>query len=279
MTATAAHTSLSPRLVEAITGSAADIARLLGPGADSAAPIPGALWSVGESAAHLALANELMADLARGRQRPYGDGTPGGLAEANARSLADYGERDPAVLGAAIARHAHAFIEAADQRPEPEPGPGTAAAEAVLTPLGPMDLEVLAAYLLTHMLGHGYDLARALGRPHMISAERVGLALPFLLTAMPRVLDASAAAGHRARYRIGLRGGPRFTVTIADGAVQVSPGLPDRTDCTISCDPVTFFLMALGRRGPWSAPARGQVLAWGRRPWLAPGFTHYFRAP
>lgn len=278
MTATPVHATVSPLLAEAITGSAEDIARLLGPNADAEAAIPGALWSVGEAAAHLALANELMADLARGLERPYGDGTPGSLAAANSRSLADCPERDPAVLGEAIVRHARAFTEAAERGSEPGPGQRPAASGPLLTPLGPMDLEVLAAYLLTHQLGHGYDLARALGRPHMITAARVRLALPFLLTAMPRVLNASAA-GHRARYRIGLRGGPRFAVTIADGAVQVSPDPPDRPDCTIVCEPVTFFLMALGRRGPWSAMARGGVVAWGRKPWLAPGFTGYFTAP
>ena len=270
MSATPARSTVSPRLGAEIVGSAEDIARVLGPGADTGAPIPGAVWSVGEAAAHLALANQLMAELAQGRQHSYGDGTPGGLAEANAQSLAVYGERDPAVLAEAIARHARTFVEAAA---------GGSAAEPVLTPLGPMSLDVLGSYLLTHVLGHGYDLARALKRPHMVSAERAELCLPFLMTAMPRVLDAEAAAGHRARYAIGLRGGPRFAVSIADGAAVVGPDAGGPADCRIVCEPVTFFLMALGRLGPWAAMARGGVFAWGRRPWLAPGFTRYFPAP
>lgn len=256
--------------MEEILGVAADIARVLGPGADAAAAIPGALWSVGEAAAHLALANELMADLALGRARGYGDGTPGGLAEANAESLAAYGERDPAVLGEAIVRHARTFAEAAERGSATGP---------LLTPLGPMGLDVLASYLLTHMLGHGYDLARALRRPHMLNAERVELCLPFLTTAMPRVLDADAARGRRVRYSVGLRGGPRFAVAVADGVAEVGSDLPGRPDCTIVCEPVGFFLMALGRRGPWATMARGGVVAWGRRPWLAPGFTKLFVAP
>jgi len=270
MTATPASTGISPLLIEAINGCAEDIAGLLGPGADAAAAIPGALWSVGEAAAHLATANQLMAELAQGLERPYGDGTAGSLAEANARSLAEYGERDPAVLGRVIVEQARAYAEAAVRNP---------AAEPMMTPLGPMDMAVLGSYLLTHMLGHGYDLARALRRPHMIDARRVGLAMPFLLSVMPRVLDPGAAAGHRAQYAIGLRGGPRFAVTIADGAAEVVREAPERPDWWIVCEPVAFFLMALGRRGPWAAMARGGVLAWGRKPWLAPGFTRYFTAP
>ena len=269
MTATPAPTGISPLLIEEINGCAEDIARLLGPGTDAGAAIPGALWSVGEAAAHLAVANQLMAELAQGRERPYGDGTPGSLAEANARSLADYGERDPAVLAEVIVEQARAYGEAAVRNPGAGP---------MTSPLGPMDMAVLGSYLLTHMLGHGYDLARALKRPHMIDARRVGLAMPFLLTAMPRVLNADAAAGHRAGYAIGLRGGERFGVTIADGAAVVGQ-VPEQPDCVIVCEPVTFFLMALGRRGPWAALARGGVVARGRKPWLAPGFTRYFTAP
>ncbi len=38
-------------------------------------------------------------------------------------------------------------------------------------------------------------------------------------------------------------------------------------------------VMSLGRLGPWSAVARGRVLTWGRRPWLAPRFPALFTPP
>nr|WP_246192902.1 maleylpyruvate isomerase family mycothiol-dependent enzyme [Kitasatospora atroaurantiaca] len=261
---------MSTQLIEATVATAEDIARILRSTPYATARIPGAAWSVGEAAAHLALANQLMAEVARGLDRPYGDGTPAGLAAANAESLAAYPERDPAVLADAIVHHTRTFAEDSAARPATEP---------VLTPMGPMDLETLASYLLTHMLGHGYDLARALKQPHMIDRERVDLSLPFLLTAMPRVVDPRATAGRHARYAIGLRGGARFGVTIADGTVTVTRQPPHRPDCTIVSEHVTFFLMALGRCTPMQAISRGKTLAWGRKPWLAPGFPTYFRAP
>ncbi|MER8187369.1 maleylpyruvate isomerase family mycothiol-dependent enzyme [Kitasatospora sp. NPDC094015] len=269
-TAATAATAASDRLTEALLATAEDIAALLRARPDAAARIPGATWSVGEAAAHLALANRLMAELAAGLERPYGDGTPGSLAAANAESLEAYPERDPVVLADEIVRHTAAFVAAAA---------GRAAEEPVLTPLGPMDLGTLASYLLTHMLGHGYDLARAVGRPHMIDRERVELSLPFLLTAMGRVVDPGAAAGRRGRYALGLRGGRRFGVVIEDGAATVLPQPPERADCTIVAEHVTFFLIALGRCTPWRAVARGGILAWGRRPWMAFGFPTHFKAP
>ncbi|MGW1464254.1 maleylpyruvate isomerase family mycothiol-dependent enzyme [Streptomyces sp. NPDC002308] len=267
-------------LRQAIRETAGEIAALLRDAPDTSAAVPGSEWTVGEAAAHLALANELMADLAAGRQRPYGDGTPQSLAPANARALAAFGERGAEPLAAMITEQAEAFLAAVDRV-----AAGTASADggdasALVTPLGPMNRAVLGSYLLTHMLGHGYDLARALRRPHMVDAARVGLCMPFMLAVMPRVADPAATARFSARYSVRLRGGgPVFGVALADGAVAVTAGPSERADCTILIDPVAFLLIALGRRDPWRAMALGQVFARGRKPWLGPRFPSLFTAP
>ncbi|MEU6702158.1 maleylpyruvate isomerase family mycothiol-dependent enzyme [Streptomyces wuyuanensis] len=271
--------TLPDGLGDAIRDTAAEIAAMLSGAADTGIAVPGSEWTLGEAAAHLAQANELMADIAAGRERRHGDSTPQSLAAANALALAGFAERGAGPLAAMIVEQAEAFlgaVAARDAREDRGPaGPG----EPLHTPLGPMDLATLGSYLLTHMLGHGWDLARALRRPHMVDRRRVELTLPFLITAMPRVLDASAAAGLTARYEIRLRGGASFGVTLTDGRPVVEARPPERPDCTILTEPVAFLLMALGRRGPWSAMARGGVLAWGRRPWLAPRFPTLFVAP
>ncbi|MFJ6948165.1 maleylpyruvate isomerase family mycothiol-dependent enzyme [Streptomyces wuyuanensis] len=271
--------TLPDGLGDAIRDTAAEIAAMLSGAADTGIAVPGSEWTLGEAAAHLAQANELMADIAAGRERRHGDGTPQSLAAANALALAGFAERGAGPLAAMIVEQAEAFlgaVAARDAREDREPA-GTG--EPLHTPLGPMDLATLGSYLLTHMLGHGWDLARALRRSHMVDRRRVELTLPFLITAMPRVLDASAAAGLTARYEIRLRGGAAFGVTLTDGRPVVEARPPERPDCTILTEPVAFLLMALGRRGPWGAMARGGVLAWGRRPWLAPRFPTLFVAP
>lgn len=262
-------------LGQAIRETAGDIAALLRAAPGTSAPVPGSLWTVGEAAAHLALANELMADLASGRERPYGDGTPGSLAAANAQALAGFGERRAEPLATMIVEQADVFLEAVEQAASR----GTAGDPTPVSPLGPMDRAVLGSYLLTHMLGHGYDLARALNRPHMLDHDRVLLCMPFMLSVMPRVADPAATAGRTARYTVRLRNADAFGVVLADGTVDVTAAPPDRPDCTIVIEPVTFLLIALGRRNPWRAVARGQVVARGRRPWLAPRFPALFTAP
>ncbi|MEU2238357.1 maleylpyruvate isomerase family mycothiol-dependent enzyme [Streptomyces sp. NPDC018338] len=267
---------LPGELAEAIRATADDIAEVLrapqggGAGRHAGLPVPRSTWTVGEAAAHLAQANALMAEIADGRERPYGDGTPGSLAEANERALASFAERDPAPLADMIAAQAEAFLVAVERR---DP------AEALTTPLGTMTPAVLGSYLLTHMLGHGYDLALALGRPHMLDVRRVVLTLPFMLAAMPKVADPAAVAGLTARFAVRLRGGPAFGVTITDGDVRVDREPPARPDCTVLTEPVAFLLLALGRIDPWPVIARGKALGWGRKPWLAPRFPRLFRAP
>lgn len=262
--------SLPIRLAAAIRDTAGEIAALLGECEDTGLPVPRSTWNVGEAAAHLGQANELMADIAAGRERPYGDGTPGSLASANARALAAFGERRAEPLAELIAHQAEVFLDAAAPR-SPD--------ETVNTPMGPMALAVLGSYLLTHMLGHGYDLARALGRPHMLDRARVELTLPFLLVAMPRVADVDAVAGLDARYTVRLWGGAEFGVAFADGAVLTSPVPHGGAQCTILIEPVSFLLLALGRGDRWATMGRGRVLAWGRKAWLGPRFPTLFTAP
>jgi uncharacterized protein (TIGR03083 family) len=257
-------------LPEAIVAVAEQIAALVRPVADTTVPIPGALWTVGESAAHILTVNELMADHAVGRDRAHGDGTAASLAAANAESLAAFTERDGSVLADGIVRHAKAFTDASGLRPGDDP---------TASPLGPMDLATLGSYFLTHMLAHGYDIAVALRRPHMIDRDRVALTVPFLVTGMPLVLNTSAAAGHTACYDVRLLGGSRFAATFTDGELAVTTEPPRRPDCTIAAEPVAYFLLVLGRRNLASTLSRGKIVAWGRKPWLAPGFRTMFTPP
>lgn len=262
-------------LARAIRETAGDIATLLKDASDPTVPVPDSEWTLGEAAAHLALANELMADLASGHERPYGDGTPQSLAAANAQSLAEFGERGARPLASMITGQAEAFLDTVDRAANDENATGP----ALVTPLGLMDRNVLASYLLTHMLGHGYDLARALNRPHMIDGARVALCMPFMLSVMPRVADTATVADLAVRYTVRLRGGAAFGVSLGDGAVQVTPTPLKQPDCTILIEPVAFLLIALGRRNPWRAVGQGQIIAWGRKPWLAPRFPTLFTAP
>ncbi|MFC9125680.1 hypothetical protein ACFT4A_02380 [Streptomyces sp. NPDC057099] len=111
-TQTSTRDSLPEGLGQAIRETASAIAALLDGAADMTVPVPGLEWTVGETAAHLALANGLMADLASGQERVYGDGMPQSLAAANAQSLIEFPERRAEPLAAMIVEQADVFLDA-----------------------------------------------------------------------------------------------------------------------------------------------------------------------
>jgi hypothetical protein len=66
---------------------------------------------------------------------------------------------------------------------------------------------------------------------------------------------------------------------ISEGEVTMHPVPPRRAACSISADPVAFFLVAVGRRSQWGQIARGRLVAWGPRPWLGLRLTRLFPSP
>lgn len=133
---------------------------------------------------------------------------------------------------------------------------------------------VFTAHLLSETVMHGADIARAAGRPWRIDPAHAALAVRWFLFELLRngapalIGDPATLAALRGRYRFDIRGhGTVRMVFDADGA-RLDDG-SGRPDCRIKIEPVAFLLMFFGRRGPFATAARGGLVAWGRKPWLA----------
>ncbi|MGI8407888.1 MAG: maleylpyruvate isomerase family mycothiol-dependent enzyme, partial [Actinomycetota bacterium] len=68
-------------------------------------------------------------------------------------------------------------------------------------------------------------------------------------------------------------------VTVAGGEVTLSEVTDRPVDCRISADPVAYLLVGFNRTSQWSAIAKGQLVAWGRKPWLSLTFAKLFDSP
>jgi hypothetical protein len=66
---------------------------------------------------------------------------------------------------------------------------------------------------------------------------------------------------------------------VIDGEAVVETIPSRRVDCYISADPVAFFLVATGLESHWRLIARGKLMTWGRRPWLAVRLPTLFVVP
>ncbi|MGH9189203.1 MAG: hypothetical protein ACRD0Q_04085 [Acidimicrobiales bacterium] len=135
-----------------------------------------------------------------------------------------------------------------------------------------MRLSTLTCHALNEIVVHGHDLARAMSRPWTISGPQARLVLngflfPVLAGLGRAIVDQKAAAGVSASFDVRLRGGGRTYMTFNDGDLTLSDSPVRPVDCHLSVDPAAFLLVAWGRQSQWPAIARGQLVAWGRRPW------------
>ncbi len=189
-------------------------------------------------------------------------------------------ERDLGVLADRIDQRAAKFFADSDGRSPDE-------RRVWLVEGTTVTVVTLTCHLLNETVMHGYDIALAAGRPWKIERSYAamviaGFLVPILQTLEPRAMvDQQKAAGLRATYDVRIRGGARLSFVFDDGELHIEAPNPNggRADCHLSADPVAMLLLAWGRTSQWPAIAKGQLVAWGRKPWLGPRFRSLLRNP
>lgn len=199
-------------------------------------------------------------------------------SDMNALGLKSDAERDLAVLADRIEERAEEyFSECAGHSPD-EPRPWTIEGTT-------MPLSALTCNLLNETVMHGYDIAHAAGRKWRIEPTHAAMVVqqffvPVLQTVDPRTfVNAEKAAGLQVTYELHLRGDDRLNFVFDDGALRVEEPSVRRVDCHISADPAAFFRVFWDRQSQWNAIAKGQLMAWGRKPWLGLRFRSLIRNP
>jgi len=147
-----------------------------------------------------------------------------------------------------------------------------------------LPLSTLASQALNELVVHGRDVALAEGVAWPVDRGAAALILDGFLFPALDVLGRSMvhqeeAAGVRARFDVRLRGGGGAHLTFSDGDLSVTRSALGPVDCHLSVDPAAFLLVSWGRVSQWPAIAKGQLLAWGRRPWLGLRLRALLRNP
>jgi hypothetical protein len=221
-------------------------------------------WTVGEVAAHLSHVFRFDTDSVAGRAVPEATVTRAGMAEVNAKMLAEDGERDPAVLADRIGSLANEFDAVASRSPA-----------ATVDWLQGVRLppSVVACHLLEECLMHGHDIARATGRPWPIQRDHALLAveggvLPLIAALPPTAfLNQERAGPFRARVEVRLRGGGPTSLVFDRDSLTLEAGRARDVDAYLSADPAALMLVFIGRQAIWKPLLGGRLAAWGRRPW------------
>ncbi|MBV9139476.1 MAG: hypothetical protein JO115_00870 [Pseudonocardiales bacterium] len=249
-------------------------------------------WNLGEVAMHLSQAWIVVPGLARrdlSRAYEVLPSLAGVAGDSLIRDMWELGEttmlgvtsdpeRNPSVLADRIEARAQEYfrdcVGADPTAPRPWLVQGVTVAQATLT-----------YHLLNETIMHGGDIAHAAGRPWRIEPAQAAMVLgrfimPVVQALDPRAMvDAAQGADLRATYDLRIRGGDRFHFVFQDGALHIDDPRPRRVDCHISAEPVAMLMVFWNRQSPWSAIARGKLLAWGRKPWLGPRFKTLIRNP
>jgi uncharacterized protein (TIGR03083 family) len=246
-------------------------------------------WNIAEVAMHLSQAWMLVPGLARQDLSRYNAVVPKMAGDSmiqdmwdspdmNAIALKSDPERDLAVLADRIEERAEEyFAECAGHSPD-EPRPWTIQRTT-------LPLSALTCNLLSETLMHGYDIARAAGRKWRIEPAHAAMVIqqlfiPVMQTCEPRTfVNAENAAGLQATYQLHLRGGGRLNWVFDNGSLRGEEPSARPVDCHILADPAGFLRVFWNRQSQWNAIAKGQLVAWGRKPWLGLKFRSLIRNP
>ncbi|MEV0350158.1 maleylpyruvate isomerase N-terminal domain-containing protein [Nonomuraea sp. NPDC050680] len=221
-------------------------------------------WTVGDVAAHLTHVLRFDADAVAARPVPDAAVTTAGMAEVNAKMLAEDGERAPSVLAARIAALAGEFDDIASRS-------GAATVDWLQGVCLPPS--VVACHLLEECLIHGHDIAAATGRSWPIQRHHALLAveggvLPLVAALPPTALvNQDKAGSFRARVDLRLRGGGRTLMVFDRGSLTLDSGSARDVDAYLSADPAALMLVFIGRQGLGKPLLGGKLAAWGPRPW------------
>lgn len=233
------------------------VEQLLGQVADPNAHAIG-VWSIAEVATHLSHSAGGFLSAALGTADALED-----LRTSDSSNVADVAadpERDLATLARRIVAGERDFAEYAHSV---SGDPLVAAFEGV-----DIRLSALLGLELAELLVHGRDIALGSSQPWPIPAEEAIVALAGVVSMLPHMVVADRARGLTMTCDLHIRRGFDARAVLVNGEAEVVSANGAGPDCRLTADPVTLLLISYGRIGQAGALLRGQLLLWGRRPWL-----------
>lgn len=265
----ATATAYLDRVLPAIDRLAGRFTDLVTAAPDPAARIPDSDWTVREATAHVVTGTRRFVDRPEGRGTWVADPRDlGALNDAQIEALAGLDVRELAARLRGDLTALAAQVRAYGGAPPSFTFHGGVEVAA----------DVALGILLGELVVHGWDIARVTGHPWPIDGGDVELILEGVEAILPGWVDRDAAGGLTATFEVRLRGGGTHVWSFRGGRLEVAPA-GRRPDVRISTDPVALLLVFYRRQSQWRHIARGRMLAWGRRPWLAFTLAGRFHKP
>lgn len=213
------------------------------------------VWSLLDTARHLALGAEFFSAVARGEAVQLHDLRDN--AGVTVAAVAAEPETDLPALAARMMRGDEGLVGAAQLR-----GDGVEVFCGVV--VSPM---VLMALELGELLVHGRDIARASGQQWTIDPDDARLAVTSTTALLPHLIDPVAAGSMHVTCEVRVTGGHRSAIRVDHGVAAEVPAGSVEPDAILSADPVALLLLSFGRVPVVRCVLSGRVRPHGRRPW------------
>jgi hypothetical protein len=256
------------------------VTALLRSSPDPAQPALGS-WSLGEVAMHLSQVWVAVPGLARADLSemfnilpevagPAGDSLVPAIWDLDKftmRAVEADPERGLAVLADRIEERAERYLAGLAGHAPDEP-------RTWLVQGATVPQQMLTCHLLSETIMHGFDMAQAAGQPWPIGPVPASMVLSGFVMQVIRALPPTdlvvrdRAGDATATFDLRIRGSRSWHLVFTNGELRAEDPAPRRVDCHISAEPEAMLLLMWGRRSQWRAIARGQIVAWGRKPWL-----------
>jgi len=259
------------RVLPAIDLVADRIVTLVTAAPDPATPVPAVPgWTVRDVAAHLATVAVRYADGPEGRgvwTETFAD-----LPGLNDDQIASLGTMSAVELATRLRKEVDAVSDQIQ-------GYGNVMPSYHFHGGEPVRADIALGMLLGELVVHGWDVAQALRRPWPIDPGHAAMIFEGIYPVLPGVVRPERVRGLSATFEIRLRGQDSHVWAFRDGHLQIDPRERGRIDVYISADPGPFLLASYRRQSQWKHIATGRILAWGRKPWLAPTLIGRFHTP
>jgi uncharacterized protein (TIGR03083 family) len=231
-------------------------------GSDPDARVVGSLWTIAELGAHLV---SIPRRYLRMIDEPQD--FPTSLTAMNEVELDAIGLNNPDELADRLRTDVHELLEVLGDDGE----------RAVPFFSQTLTARHVGAVLYGEVLLHGLDLARTVGAGWSIGNDDAATVLYGVLPSIGAAVDPVAATKAQGTYHLHIRQAHDWTIQIHGTTATIAPGKPDRADLHVSADPKAFLLTSYGRAGRLRSLLSGQIIGYGRKPWLAMRFSNVFR--
>jgi hypothetical protein len=248
----------------AFADNAGRFAALIRSAPDAEQPVVGSDWCVREVAAHLVALGESLVRYLTGDTTPAVDLSD--LTRTNPVAIATVRERDLAALANKLEAAVNRFLDLTRDRDVTD----AMWWHGVETPVG-----AVYGVGIGELLMHGVDVARTIRRPWAIDKGAATIVFEGVVQVVHLFVEPTRAHDD-ASFELRLRTGPSFVLRFSNGELRVEGGRARDVDCRVSADPVALLFVLYKRRSQWRAIARGQLVAFGRKPWLAFGLKDRF---